>query len=702
MEDRVHRFVMGLEPHMLNDCMSVSLHRGIDISHIQAYTQGVEERKQMQRADRENDRGQSKRARASGPSAEFRGGQRHQYPRYPAQPSACAPPQFFDRRFDRSTYSGPSQSSRASRSHYRGKSSQMRPPLPRCAQCGKQHVGQFLVGLGVCYTCGYPCHVMRDCLTRGVAGIVQPARSIAGILSVSSYDVYALIDPSSTLSYVTPLVSSKLGIEPELIKPFEVCTPVGDPVIARRVYRDYIVLVLSRSTVADLIELDMVEFDVIMGMNWLASCYANVDCRSKMVRFQFLGEPVLEWKGNTASPRGRFISYLKARKMIRKGYIYHLVRVQDVKAESPTLQSIPMINEFPDIFFDELPGLPPEREIEFAIDTLPDTQPISIPPYRMAPAELRELKEQLRDLIEKCFIKPSTSPWGAPALFMRKKDGSLRMYDILVYSRSKVEHADHLRVVLRDLLERKLYAKFSKCEFWLNFVAFLGHIISGEGIRVDTQNIEAVKTWPRPTTPTEVRSFLGLANYYRRFVEGFSSLSAPLTKLTHKATKFQWTDACELSFQALKDRLTSAPVLTLPDGTDGYAIYCDASGIVLVCVLMQHDSGSTRVTIQDTATSSLVIKVKEHQYEDPLLAHYRDTTPKKEKTPLEITRDGVLRYRGRLYVPNEARLRQQVMGEAHYSRYSIHPEATKMYHDIRGIYWRGKMKKDIIEFCSVP
>jgi len=158
-------------------------------------------------------------------------------------------------------------------------------------------------------------------------------------------------------------------------------------------------------------------------MDWLASCYANVDCRSKMVRFQFPGEPVLEWKGNTASPRGRFISYLKARKMIRKGYIYHLVRVQDVKAESPTLQSIPVVNEFPD----ELPGLPPEREIEFAIDTLPDTQSISIPPYRMAPAELRELKEQLRDLLEKGFIRHYISPWGVLVLFVRNKYGSLQM-----------------------------------------------------------------------------------------------------------------------------------------------------------------------------------------------------------------------------------------------------------------------------------
>ncbi|XP_070034802.1 uncharacterized protein [Nicotiana tomentosiformis] len=373
-----------------------------------------------------------------------------------------------------------------------------------------------------------------------------------------------------------------------------------------------------------------------------------------------------------------------------------------MKVQSPTIQSIPVVNEVPD----ELPGLPPEQEIKFAIDLLPDTQPISIPPYRMVPTELRELKDQLRDLLEKCFIRPSTSPWGAPVLFVRKKDDLFVIVfidDILVYSRLETEHADQLRTVLKVLQKEKLYAKLSKCEFWLNSVAFLGHIISGEGIQVDTQKIEAVKTWPIPTTPMEVRSFLGLADYYRRFVEGFSSPSARLKKLTQKGAKFQWTDACEWSFQALKDRLTSASVITLSEGTDGYAIYCDALGVGLGCVLMQHgkanivadvlshrsmgsmsylqpeksgiahdihqlaslgvrllDSGDTGITIQDTTTTSLVTEVKERQYEDPVLAHYRDTTPQKEKTPLEITVDGVLRYRGRLCVPNIAGLHRQV------------------------------------------
>lgn len=251
---------------------------------------------------------------------------------------------------------------------------------------------------------------------------------VTGILSVFSYDVYALIDPGSTLSYVTPFVANKFGVEPELIsKPLAVSTPIGDSVIARRVYRGCTVMICSRQTSVNLFELEMVDFDVIMGMDWLASCHANVDCRTKIVRFQFPDEPDIEWRGNIATPKGRFISYLKARKMISKGYIYHLVRVRDVETKSPTLQSILVVNEFPDVFPDELPGLPPEREIEFSIDVLPDTQPISIPPYRMAPAELQELKAQLKDLLDKGFIRPSTSPWGAPVLFVRKKDGSLRM-----------------------------------------------------------------------------------------------------------------------------------------------------------------------------------------------------------------------------------------------------------------------------------
>nr|XP_009799866.1 PREDICTED: uncharacterized protein LOC104245864 [Nicotiana sylvestris] len=411
-------------------------------------------------------------------------------------------------------------------------------------------VGYRVPGYPICNTCGggqnylYALADHRDTEARG--------------------DV--VTDPGTTLSHVTPYIAKKFGIEPEkLCEPFKVSTPVGESVIARYIYKGCPVKVHHRLTVVDLVELETLDFDVIMRMDWLESCYAKVGCRTKIVSFEFPGEPVLEWKGDAVAPRGRFISYLKARKMISKGYIYHLVRVKDADAQIPTLQSVPIVNEFPEVFPEDLPGIPPDREIDFGIDLLPGTKPISIPPYRMAPAELKELKVQLKDLLDKGFIRPSVSPWGTPVLFVRKKDGSLRMcidycqmnkvtikikyplpriddlFDQLQgaqcysmidlrsgYHQLKVkevdipkiafrtrygetDHARHLRIVLQTLQDHKLYAKFSKCEFWLKSVAFLGHIISGEGVKVDSQKIEAVKNWPRPTSVSDKRSFLGLS-----------------------------------------------------------------------------------------------------------------------------------------------------------------------------------------------
>ncbi|XP_070020217.1 uncharacterized protein [Nicotiana sylvestris] len=281
----------------------------------------------------------------------------------------------------------------------------------------------------------------------------------------------------------------EFGIEPEqLHELFSVSTPVGESITAARVYRGCVVTVHGRDTMADLVESGVVDFNVIMGMDWLYSCFAKLDCRTRTMRLEFPNKPVVEWK-------------------------------------APSLESVPVVNEFPDVFPDELPEIPSDSEIDFGIDVMPGTQPISIPPYRMAPLELKELKEQLKDLLEKGFIWPSVSPWGAPVL---------------------------------------------------------------EGIMVDPQKISVVRNWPRPITPTEIRSFLGLVGYYRRFVEGFSTLASPLTKLTQKAVKFQWSDACERSFQELKSRMTSAPVLTLPDGIEGFVVHCDASRIGFGCVLMQH------------------------------------------------------------------------------------------------------------------
>ena len=146
--------------------------------------------------------------------------------------------------------------------------------------------------------------------------------------------------------------------------------------------------------------------------------------------------------------------------------------------------------------------------------------------------------------------------------------------DILVYSKDAQEHEQHLRIVLETLREKNLYAKLSKCDFWLKEVSFIGHIVSVEGIRVDPTKIEAVVNWKPPRNVTGVRSFLGLAGYYRRLMRGFSVIASPLTKLLKKGIKFEWTDKCHNNFEQLKRMLVEAPVLTQPTSGKEYGGVC--------------------------------------------------------------------------------------------------------------------------------
>ena len=160
--------------------------------------------------------------------------------------------------------------------------------------------------------------------------------------------------------------------------------------------------------------------------------------------------------------------------------------------------------------------------------------------------------------------------------------------DILIYSKTKEEHAKHLRIVLH-LRQKKLYSKLSKFSFWLDSISFLERIISGEGISVDPAKVKAFRDWSIPKSTAEVRSFLGLAGYYRRFVQNFCRIVEPLTKLTRKAVKYEWAEACQSAFEELKNRLKTTQILAIPDGSGGMVIYSDASGRGLGCVLMQRD-----------------------------------------------------------------------------------------------------------------
>ncbi|GJR66389.1 putative reverse transcriptase domain-containing protein [Tanacetum coccineum] len=178
------------------------------------------------------------------------------------------------------------------------------------------------------------------------------------------------------------------------------------------------------------------------------------------------------------------------------------------------------------------------------------------------------------------------------AMEVEDKSEKKRLEDVPIvqdFPENKQEHEEHLKIILELLKKEELYAKFSKCEFWIPKVQFLGHVIDNKGIHVDPAKIESVKDWASPKTPTEIRQFLGLAGYYRRFIEGFSKIAKPMTKLTQKKVKFEWGDKQEAAFQLLKQKLCSAPILALPEGSEDFIVYCDASIKGLGAVLMQRE-----------------------------------------------------------------------------------------------------------------
>ncbi|GJU70814.1 putative nucleotidyltransferase, ribonuclease H [Tanacetum coccineum] len=416
---------------------------------------------------------------------------------------------------------------------------------------------------------------------------------VTGMFTLNDHYATTLFDSGADYSFVSTTFIPLLDIEPnDLGFSYEIEIASGQLVEIDKVIKGCKLEIEGHVFDIDinLIPFGSRSFDVIIGMDWLSDHKAEIIFHEKVVRIPLLDGKVLRVLGEKPEEKMR--------------------QLMSAKAKEKKQEEIVVVRDFPEVFSDDLSGLPPIREIEFRIELVPGAMPVAKSPYRLAPSELEELSGQLKELQDKGFIRPSSPPWGAPVLFVKKKDGSFRMcidyrelnkltiknryplpwiddlsdqlqgsqYFSKIDLRSRYhqlrvheddipktafrtryghfeftvmpfgltnapttreEHEMHLGLVLELLKKEKLYAKFSKCEFWLREVQFLGHVINGDDIHVDPNKIEAVKNWNALRTPSE-------------------------------------------------DKLCNAPVLALPDGPEDFVVYCDASGLGLGYVLMQR------------------------------------------------------------------------------------------------------------------
>ncbi|GJT79928.1 putative reverse transcriptase domain-containing protein [Tanacetum coccineum] len=523
-----------------------------------------------------------------------------------------------------------------------------------------------------CYECGSTDHVRPACprwnRVQGPGGnrpnqvvgnnrnLFEPSH-MTEYVTLNKHFATTLFDSGADYSFVSTTFIPLLGLEPsDLGFKYEIEIASGQLVEIDKVIKGCKLEIEGHIFDIDLIPFGHGSFDVIIGMDWLSNFKAKIICHKKVVRIPLPDGKVLRVVGERPDKKARLLMSAKA---------------SDKKQEE-----IVVVRDFPEVFPDDLSGLPPIREIEFRIELTPGATPVAKSPYRLAPSELEELSGQLKELQDKGFIRPSSSPWGAP---------------------TQEEHVEHLRLVLELLKKEKLYAKFSKCEFWLREVQFLGHVING------------------------------LAGYYRRFIENFSKIAKSLTILTQKSKTFEWGEEQELAFQTLKDKLCNAPVLALPDGPKDFMVYSDASGIGLGCVLMQRECHLYGSKSLQHIFSQKELNMRQRRWIE-LFSDYDckiryhpgkvnvvvDALSRKEKEDVDesaglkkgldemikLRNDGALYYLDRIWVPLKGDVRILIMDEAHKLKYYVHPGADKMYYDLRDRYWWPGMKKNIAEYVS--
>ncbi|GJW47818.1 putative reverse transcriptase domain-containing protein [Tanacetum coccineum] len=701
-------------------------------------------------------------------------------------------------------------------------------PHPLCNKCKLHHVGTCTIK---CISCGKIRHLTRDCKgilrriapklknqnhgnkpvileARGKAydiggGDANPGSNVVtGKFLLNNHYASILFDSGADRSFVSTTFSTLLDVILDTLD-VSYAVELADGRIAETniVLRGCTIGLLGHPFNIDLMPVELGSFDVIIGMDWLSNNHAMIVYDEKIVRIPF-GDEILivrgDWSDKGKKSTLSIISCTKTQKYMEKGCQVFLAQVTkketEIKSQEKRLEDVPIVWKFTEVFPEDFPRMPPARQVKFQINLVPGAAPVARAPYRLAPSgapvlfvkkkdgslrmciDYRELNKlivksryplpRIDDLFDQLqgssvYSKidlrsgyhqlrfrdkdiPKTAfrtryghyefqvmPFGltnAPAVFMDLMNRVCKPFldkfvivfidDILIYSRSKVEHEGHLKQILELLKKEELYAKFSKCDFWLSKV-----------------------------------QFLGLAGYYRRFIEGFSKIAKPMTKLTQKSVKFDWGDKEEAAFQTLNQKLCSAPILALPEGSENFMVYCDASHKGLGAVLMQkkrvkaYASRQLKIykknyTTHDLELGAMVFALKtwRHYLDDtkcvvfnnhmslqnildllsdydcdiryhPGKANVAQNEARKEENygtkdlggiikKLESRVDGTLCLNGRSWIPCRGSLRELIMHESHKSKYSIYPRLDKMYQDLKKLYWWPNMKAEIATYVS--
>ncbi|GKC78558.1 putative reverse transcriptase domain-containing protein, partial [Tanacetum coccineum] len=413
----------------------------------------------------------------------------------------------------------------------------------------------------------------------GIAGINSNPNVVAGTFLLNNRYASILFDTSADRSFVSTTFSSLIDIIPTTLDyGYDVELADSRIIWVNTLIWGYTLNFLNHPFNIDLMPIEMGSFDVIIGMDWLSKYHVVIFCNEKIVRIPFGNEVLIVRGDGSSNEHGsqlNIILCIKTQKYLLKGCHVFLAHVTAKKAEDKSeekrLEDVPIVRDFPEVFPEDLPARAP---------------------YQLAPSKMKELSDQLQELSDKGFISPSSSPWGASVLFVKKKDGSIRMC-IDYRELNKLTVKNHYPLPRIDDLFDQLQGSsvYSKIDPRSGYhqLRFIGHVIDSKGIHVDPAKIESIKDWASPKTPTEICQFLGLAGYYRRFIEGFSKINKSMTKLTQKKVVFDWGDKQEASFQLLKEKLCSAPILALPKGAENFVVCCDASHKGLGVVLMQNE-----------------------------------------------------------------------------------------------------------------